>query len=172
LHFIVMGVTGAGKSTVGAALARALGAEFVEGDDFHPPENRARMSAGVPLTDADRAGWLRALAARLARAQDEGRGLVVSCSALKRAYRDVLRAAAPVRFVFLEGDRPLIAERVAGRSGHFMSPALLESQFATLEVPAPDEEAWRFDVATPPDEIVLEVVGRIVRDGDPTRAGR
>lgn len=167
-----MGVTGAGKSTVGAALARALGAEFVEGDDFHPPENRARMAAGIPLTDADRAGWLQALAAQLAQAHADGRGLVVSCSALKRSYRDVLRAAAPVRFVFLDGDRALIAERLDRRAGHFMPPALLDSQFATLEAPTPDEEAWRLDVATPPDEIALEVVAMVVRASTPSSAPR
>ncbi|MCC6927583.1 MAG: gluconokinase [Gemmatimonadaceae bacterium] len=160
---VLMGVAGAGKSTVGAALASALGVEFVEGDDLHPAENRARMSAGIPLTDADRAGWLRTLAEQLAQAHREGRGLVVACSALKRAYRDVLRAGAPVRFVFLDGDRWLIAERLERRRGHFMPPALLDSQFATLEAPAPDEAAWRFDVSTPPDEIALEVVARLVK---------
>lgn len=159
--YVVMGVAGSGKSTVGAALARALGVDFVEGDAYHPPENVERMSRGVPLTDEDRAGWLRALAARIGEARAAGSGLVVTCSALKRSYRDVLRAAAPeLRFVFLRGPRPLVAERLAGRRGHFMPPSLLDSQLATLQEPTPDEGAWVCDVAAPPQEIVADLVAR------------
>jgi len=119
------------------------------------------MSRGIPLTDDDRAAWLRALALRVRAAREAGTGLVVTCSALKRAYRDVLRAeAAELRFVFLRGPRALIAERLAGRRGHFMPPALLDSQLDTLEEPAADERAWVCDVAAPPEEIVAALVAR------------
>ncbi len=150
-----MGVAGSGKSTVGAALARVLGVVFVEGDAYHPPENVERMSRGIPLGDADRAGWLRA-------AEEAGAGLVMACSALKRSYRDVLRAGAPdLQLVFLRGSRSLIAERLGGRRGHFMPPSLLESQFATLEPPWPDESAWVCDAEDPPEEIVASLVARV-----------
>jgi gluconokinase len=156
-----MGVAGSGKSTIGAAFARALDVEFVEGDDYHPPENVERMAAGVPLTDEDRAGWLRALARRLREAAGAGAGLVMTCSALKRSYRDVLRAGAPdVRFVFLRGPRALIAERLASRRGHFMPASLLDSQFATLEEPSPDEEAWVCDIRESPAALVAGLVAR------------
>src|SRR5829696_7197059 len=109
--YVVMGITGSGKSTVGARLARTLGLHFVEGDDYHPPENVRRMAAGIPLTDDDRADWLRALAARLREANETGAGVVITCSALKRSYRDLLRAAAPdVQFVYLKGSREPVAE--------------------------------------------------------------
>jgi gluconokinase len=156
-----MGVAGSGKSTVGAALARALGVDFVEGDEYHPADNVERMSRGIPLTDDDRAEWLRALATRLREAKDAGTGLVMTCSALKRSYRDVLRAgAADVQFVFLRGPGALIAERLAGRRGHFMPASLLDSQLATLEEPAPDEEAWVCDIRESPDELVAALVAR------------
>ena len=159
--YVVMGVAGSGKSTIGAALARALGVDFVEGDAYHPPENVQRMAAGVPLTDADRAGWLRALAGRLREAREARTGLVVACSALKRSYRDVLRDGAPdVQFVFLRGTHPLIAARIAGRRGHFMPASLLDSQFATLEEPATDEGVWEYDAAEPPEALVAELVAR------------
>ena len=122
-----MGVSGSGKSLIGAALARALGIVFVEGDDYHPAENVERMASGVPLTDDDRAGWLCALAERISESKDAGTGLVMTCSALKRSYREVLRAdASALRFVFLRGPRALIAERVATRRAHFMPSSLLE----------------------------------------------
>ena len=159
--YVVMGVSGSGKTVIGTALARALGVEFVEGDDYHPAENVKRMAAGIPLTDDDRALWLRALAARLREAKDAGTGLVMSCSALKRSYRDVLRAQAPeVTFVFLKGRRDLIAERIAGRHGHFMPPSLLESQFAALEAPSPDEHAWVCDISKSPEDLVAALVAR------------
>jgi gluconokinase len=156
-----MGVAGAGKSLIGASLAGALGVEFVEGDDYHPPENVARMASGIPLTDEDRDGWLRALTARLAEASDQGRGLVMSCSALKRRYRDRLRAGdGDVQLIYLRGPEPLLAERLAGRIGHYMPGSLLESQLAALEEPTPDEGAWVCDVGAAPDEIVASLAAR------------
>ena len=143
---VVMGVSGSGKSTVGALLAGALGAAFIEGDALHPPQNVAKMSAGTALTDADREGWLRAIAAQLGTARAAGHGLVVSCSALKRAYRDTLRASAPdLRLVYLRGDFDLLDARMAARSGHYMPASLLASQFAALEPPLPDEHAIELD---------------------------
>ncbi len=146
---VVMGVSGAGKSTVGTLIAQRRGLSFRDADDFHPPANVAKMSRGQPLTDGDRAPWLAAIGAHLA--AHHGRGCVVTCSALKRAYRDVLRGAAPeTRFVFLNGPVDLVAARQAAREGHFMPPSLVASQFATLERPAPEEGAIELDVAAPP----------------------
>jgi gluconokinase len=159
--YVVMGVSGSGKTVIGTALARALGVEFVEGDDYHPADNVKRMARGIPLTDDDRALWLRALAARLREAKDAGTGLVMSCSALKRSYRDVLRArVGEVNFIFLKGQRTLIADRIAGRRGHFMPPSLLESQFAALEEPSPDEHAWVCDINNSPEDLVAAMVAR------------
>jgi gluconokinase len=151
-----MGVAGAGKSVVGSAFADAIGVAFVDGDDYHPRRNVEKMAAGIPLTDEDRAEWLGILGARLRAAHDAGEGLVVACSALKRAYRDVLRDTAGtfVRFVHLRGDRALIADRLGQRRGHFMPASLLDSQLATLEEPASDEQAWTFDVRATPQDIV------------------
>lgn len=153
---VVMGVSGTGKSTVGRALADELGIPFVEGDDLHPAENVAKMSAGIPLTDDDRAPWLDLVAAQLTRP------VVVACSALRGAYRDRLRMAAPdLALVYLHGSRELLATRMAGRDGHFMPTTLLDSQLATLEEPTPDEDAIPADVALRPDEIVELVSGRL-----------
>lgn len=167
--YVVMGVAGSGKSLIGAALARALGVEFVEGDDYHPAENVSRMAAGIALTDEDRAGWLRSIASRIREARADGVGLVVACSALKRRYRDVLRAesgVAALRFVLLRGKRALIADRLTSRRGHFMPPSLLESQFDALEEPSPDEQAWVYDVTQAPDEIVSALVTRARVNGE------
>ena|ERR1700674_2297689 len=154
-----MGVAGSGKSLIGATLANALGIEFVEGDEHHSAENVERMSRGVPLTDNDRARWLGSLAARIREAKDAGAGLVLSCSALKRSYRDILRAeASELRFVFLKGERALIAQRLAQRRGHFMPPSLLDSQLATLEEPSPDERAWVCDIRQSPQDLVSALV--------------
>jgi len=154
-----MGVAGSGKSVIGAAFARALGVEFVEGDKYHSAENIERMSHGVPLTDDDRTLWLRSLAARIREARRADTGLVISCSALKRSYRDILRAeASDLQFVFLKGERSLIAERLAGRRGHFMPASLLDSQLAVLEEPSPDEDARVFDISKSPSEIVAALV--------------
>ena len=156
-----MGVAGSGKTVIGAALARALHIDFLEGDEYHSAKNVERMSSGIPLTDGDRAQWLRSLAVRLRDAKDAGTGLVMTCSALKRSYRDVLRAeAGELRFVFLRGPRALLAERIAGRRGHFMPPSLLDSQLATLEEPAPDEHAWVCDIRESPQDLVAALVTR------------
>ncbi|MGW2890792.1 gluconokinase [Streptomyces griseoruber] len=153
----VMGVAGTGKTTIGHLLATRLGVPYAEGDDFHPPANIAKMSAGVPLEDADRWPWLDAIGAWAhGRA---GRGGVVSCSALKRAYRDRLRATAPgLVFVHLAGDRALIEDRMGHRRGHFMPTALLDSQFATLQPLQPDEAGVVVDVSGTPEEITERAV--------------
>jgi gluconokinase len=134
-----MGVAGSGKSVIGAALARALGVDFVEGDDYHSPQNVDRMSSGVPLTDEDRAAWLSALAARISKARKSGKGLVVSCSALKRSYRDILRAeAGELQFIYLRGPRAVIVERIAQRRGHLNESERLYAQASDLAAKAGD----------------------------------
>lgn len=153
---VVMGVSGSGKSAIGAALAEALGLPFQEGDVLHPPANVAKMAAGVPLEDADRWPWLDAVAAALAT------GGVVSCSALKRSYRDRLRAGAgrPVAFVFLEGSEALLTERMGARTGHFMPVSLLASQLATLEDPTGEPGTVAVDIDQPiPDIVAAAVAG-------------
>jgi gluconokinase len=158
---VVMGVSGSGKSTVGAALAQRLRVPFVDGDDLHPPANIAKMSAGLALDDNDRHPWLEAIGEWLAAHEQEGG--VVSCSALKRKYRDQLRHHVHrVEFVHLHGTREVIAARQATRPGHFMPASLLTSQFATLEPLAPDEHGLVVDVARPVDAIVQEYVDRAV----------
>jgi len=156
----VMGVSGSGKTTVGAALADALGLRFVDGDALHPVANVAKMAAGIPLDDADREPWLDAIGSVLA-----DRPVVVACSALKRAYRDRLRAAAPrLELVFLDGDRELLAARMAARPGHFMPTSLLDSQLATLEPPTVDEHPLTVDIATPVADIVAALEERMTHD--------
>ncbi len=152
---VVMGVSGCGKSTIGQQLADALALRFIEGDALHPPRNVALMAAGTALTDDDRRDWLLTLAARLAQAAAAGQGLVVSCSALKRSYRDLLRSGAPgLRFVYLNGSPALLAERLAARAGHYMPASLLQSQLDTLQEPAAEEHAIRLDIAHPPPALV------------------
>ncbi|WP_459675399.1 gluconokinase [Acidisoma sp. 7E03] len=137
---IVMGVSGSGKSTIAADLAQRLGWPMIEGDDLHPAANIAKMSQGIPLTDADRTPWLETIAARIDDWRRAGQQGVVTCSSLKRAYRDILRAGhKDVRFVYLNGSYDLLYGRMQHRTRHFMPPALLQSQFDTLEVPGPDE---------------------------------
>ena len=159
----VMGVSGSGKTTVGAALAQRLGVPFADADDFHPPANVAKMSAGTPLTDDDRWPWLD----RVAEALRAEAPLVIGCSALRRAYRDRIRAGAggPVAFVHLAGSKALIGARMAARQGHFMPPALLDSQFATLEPPAPEEGALALDVAATPEALVAAAADWLRRQG-------
>lgn len=157
-----MGVSGVGKTVVGTRLAQALGVAYLDGDDIHPPENVRKMAQGIPLTDDDRRGWLEAIAARLADARRTGSRLVVSCSALKRAYRDVLRTAdADMIFVHLTGDPTLIRQRMAQRVGHYMPATLLDSQLAALEVPATDEHAWTYNAVDTAESIVAHIVGRL-----------
>ena len=147
---VIMGVSGSGKSTVARPLAERLGWPFAEGDDFHPPANIAKMKAGVPLDDADRAPWLAAIAAWIDGQAAAGAAGVVTCSALKRAYRDRLTDGRPqVRIVYLKGSRAVIAARVAKRAHHFMPPSLLASQFADLEPPGPDEHPIVIDIDQP-----------------------
>ena len=156
---VVMGVSGTGKSTIGQALAEALEVPFVEGDDLHPAANRQKMASGIPLTDADRAPWLDAVAAAL------DRPVVVACSALKRRYRDRLRETAPdLELVFLHGTAELLAARMEGREGHFMPTSLLRSQLDTLEEPGADEDTIGVDVALRPDEIIELVVHRLEKE--------
>lgn len=159
---VVMGVSGCGKSTVGRKLAQRLGADFLEGDDLHPEENVARMAAGIALTDEDRQGWLQTLAARLTMAKVHGRSLVISCSALKHSYRDILREGAPnLLLVHLKGDYDLLAARMACRPSHYMPPSLLDSQFAALEPPGPDENALTLDVEQSPELIVNAILEQL-----------
>ncbi len=153
-RIVVMGVAGAGKTTVALELAARLGARYVEGDDLHPPDNVARMAAGVPLTDDDRAPWLDRLASELAAGGD----VVATCSALRRRYRDVLRRAGGVRFVFLDLDPATAARRAAGRTGHFMPPTMVASQFETLERPTADEaDVVTVDARGAIDDVVAHV---------------
>ncbi len=165
IALVVMGVSGSGKSTVGAGIAAALGLDFVDGDGLHSPASVARMQAGIPLADSDRWPWLDRIGARLADADAAPAGLVVACSALKRAYRDRIRAAAPgVRFVFLDGKAELIAGRMQGRSGHYMPPTLLASQLATLERPdALESDALRVDIAEPAEAIIAAAARALQR---------
>lgn len=158
--YVIMGVSGSGKTTIGELLAHTLGIPFLEGDDLHPRANIERMAHGIPLTDEDRRPWLLAIAQRLREAEQSGSGLVVTCSALKRSYRDLLRShgAAETRFVYLRGSEPTIAERLARRRGHFMPASLLESQFAALEEPGDDEHASVFDIRESPEAIVANLV--------------
>ncbi|MCK0196423.1 gluconokinase [Ancylobacter sp. 6x-1] len=152
---VVMGVTGCGKSSVAAALAKRIGARLIEGDAFHPPANIARMSAGIPLTDADRAGWLDRLGEEARACLAGGEVPIVTCSALRRAYRDRLRAAVPgIGFLFLALDRSVAAERVARRPAHFMPPSLVASQFATLEPPFGEASTMTLDATLPLAAIV------------------
>jgi len=159
IRWVVMGVSGCGKSTVGRALADAHGAPYVEGDDFHPPANVTKMSAGQPLDDGDRADWLRALQQQIRTARTQGASLVVSCSALKRRYRDLLREGDPaLRFAHLDGPRDLIAERLSARRDHYMPPLLLDSQLATLEPLGQDEQGIELDIRHAPAQLVREIL--------------
>jgi carbohydrate kinase (thermoresistant glucokinase family) len=144
---VVMGVSGSGKSTVAKALAEALAWPFEEGDDLHPPANVAKMRAGHPLTDEDRKPWLEAIGRWIDGQAAKDEPGVITCSALRRAYRDQIRQGRPqVKLVFLEGSRSLIADRLSHRQGHFMPPSLLDSQFEALEEPGPDEPVIKVNI--------------------------
>ncbi|MEV4512151.1 gluconokinase [Dactylosporangium sp. NPDC049525] len=158
---IVMGVAGTGKTTIGALLAGRLGWLYAEADDFHPAANVTKMAAGEPLTDEDRAPWLAAIGQWIDDRAAEGIPGVVSCSGLRRTYRDQLRDGRPqVRLVFLEGSRELITRRLAARHGHFMRVEMLDSQFAALEPPQPDEDVTEVSIDATPEQIVAEIMLR------------
>ena len=159
---VVMGVSGSGKTTVAIRLAEALHCQFREGDDFHPPSNVEKMRGGMPLTDADRLPWLRKIAAQIDDWRSRGESGVLTCSALKRAYRDIIIGdRKDVTLVYLRGSRELIHQRMMARHKHFMPVALLDSQFATLEEPGPDENAVVVDVNGSPEEIVVEILRQL-----------
>ena len=159
---VVMGVSGSGKSTIADRLAARLGWRYEDGDRFHPPANVAKMSAGQPLTDEDRWPWLQAIADEIDRLAASGQRAVVACSALKRAYRDILvHGRDDVRIVFLNGTQDLIADRLAARKGHFMPPGLLASQFRTLEPPQPDERPITVSIDAPIEAIVDDIVSQL-----------
>jgi gluconokinase len=161
---VVMGVAGSGKTTVAALLARRLGCEVAEADDFHPPSNLAKMSAGQPLDDRDREPWLADIAGWIAARDRDGRSAVVTCSALKRSYRDLLRTASPrLAFLHLTGSPELIAARMRARTGHFMPVSLLDSQLATLEPLGPDERGLTLDVGGAPEELAAAAAAGLAR---------
>jgi gluconokinase len=151
---IVMGTTGSDKTTIGTLLAKRLGWQFVDADAFHPPANIEKMKHGIPLTDADREPWLKALHDKIVEWTAEKRNVVLACSALKQSYRDELRASSEVKFVYLKGSYELFSQRVFARKGHFAKQDLLASQFATLEEPT---DAIIVDAAPSPEQIVSEV---------------
>ena len=156
---VVMGVTSSGKTSLGERLAARLGWPFRDADSFHPPENVAKMSGGTPLTDEDRKPWLAAIAAWIDDLRARGEHGIVTCSALKRAYRQVIVGDRPdVTLVYLKGSRELIGRRMATRQHHFMPPALLDTQFATLEPPIADARTLVIDVGPTPDEIIEKIV--------------
>ena len=159
---VVMGVAGSGKSTIAEKLAERLGWTYEDGDNFHPEANVAKMSAGQPLTDEDRWPWLQSIADEIDKVSRTGNRLVIACSALKRAYRDVLvHGRRDIGIVFLDGSPALIAQRLKSRQGHFMPPALLDSQFRTLEPPAPDERPIVVSIDAPVEAIVDAIVGQM-----------
>lgn len=161
LHLVVMGVSGSGKTTIAQAINGRLGWQFAEGDDFHPPASVAKMAAGVPLTDADRWPWLQVLAEWTREQDRQGRSTVLTCSALRRAYRDVLREGAErTFFVHLVGTKELLLQRMSGRE-HYMPSSLLESQLDTLEPLAADEPGMVVDIAQPPASIADRVMARL-----------
>lgn len=159
---IAMGVSGSGKTTVAALLAAALGWQFQEGDDLHPAANVAKMRGGTPLTDADRLPWLEKIAEEIDRWREQGLSGVVTCSALKRIYRDIIIGSRPeMQLVYLKGSYDLIQSRLAARHEHFMPAALLKSQFATLQEPASDEHPIVIDVGGKPADIAAEIVRQL-----------
>jgi len=159
---VVMGVSGSGKTTIAALLAGRLGWEFEDGDDFHPPANVAKMHGGTPLTDEDRWPWLHSMAAWVDATRGAGRHGVLACSALKRAYRAILVGDRPdVRLIYLKGSRELIGRRQAARQGHFMPPGLLDSQFAALEEPGPEEHPIVASVEPRPMKVVQDLTSQL-----------
>lgn len=167
---VVMGVSGSGKSTVGALLGRRLGVRFIDGDDLHPEANREKMRSGIPLDDDDRRPWLRVIGRTLESGQREGNGVIIACSALKRRYRDLLREHAPdVLFLHLEGSADTLEARMAARNHEFMPASLLVSQLAALEPLGADEAHVLLDVRRSPDQLA-DSVATAVRAGTPKPA--
>ena len=158
---VVFGVTGAGKSLIGKQLAQQLGWAFHDADDYHSPENLDKLKRGIALTDDDRWPWLDRLRQVIVEAQARREPIVLASSALKRVYRRRLDAGSAVTFVYLKADKPLIAERLRQRSGHFMNPDLIDSQFATLEEPRADEHAIVVDASAAPDEIIRQITAAL-----------
>jgi gluconokinase len=160
---VVMGVAGSGKTSVGERLAARLGMTFRDADEFHTAANKDKMSSGIPLTDADRWPWLDAIGAAIAAAVSAGEGIIVACSALKRVYRQriLARAGDVVVFVWLDGSRQTLGERIGGRKGHFMPASMLDSQLATLEPPAADEPAVRVAIEPPLDQVVEAAIASL-----------
>ena len=158
---IVFGVSGAGKTTIGKLLVEELGWQFYEADDFHPRANIEKMRSGLPLTDEDRWPWLERLREQIMRSLAAKENAVLACSALKRVYREHLRVSGDVKFVFLRGDYALIERQLRRRRGHFMNPALLQSQFADLEEPQPDEDVLTIDLGRSPQELVDEIKAKL-----------
>jgi carbohydrate kinase (thermoresistant glucokinase family) len=162
---VVMGVAGSGKSTIGEALSQRLGWRYADGDSFHPPVNVAKMSAGQPLTDEDRWPWLKAIAAEIERCRQEGQHIIIACSALKKAYRDILvHSRDDIRMVYLNGSHDLVADRIGHRKGHFMPPGLLDSQFAALEPPSPDERPIIVSIDASVEVIVEHILQQLQPD--------
>jgi gluconokinase len=161
---VVMGVASCGKTTIGEALAQHLGVEFVEGDKLHSPENVAKMSAGIALTDDDRWPWL----AQVGLALEGSSGRIASCSALKRSYREAIAAAAkrPVKFIHLHGSRIVLQQRITARKGHFMPPSLLDSQLATLECPSENENAISINIDQSTESIVTQALAFLHKERD------
>jgi gluconokinase len=162
---IICGVSGAGKSTVGKLLAQELHWKFFEADDFHPAANIEKMKAGVPLTDEDRKPWLDKLRQLIKGCIAAGENAVLACSALKKAYRDQLRVSPAVKFVFLRGSRERVGEQLRDRCGHFMNPALLNSQFEDLEEPQPSECALSVAIGRSPDHLVELIIRNLKLSG-------
>ncbi len=161
MQLVIMGVSGSGKSTLGERLAKVLGCRFVDGDQLHSPANLAKMKAGIPLEDADRWPWLQRVGVVLAENSNSQRGIIVACSALRRAYRESIRELAPaVEFVFLYGDREILFQRLQARRGHFFDPSLLDSQLATLEPLEPDEPGFAFSIEAPPEKLLQQLLER------------
>jgi gluconokinase len=158
---IIFGVSGAGKTTVGELLALELGWRFFEGDDFHPAANIEKMRTGNPLTDKDRWPWLERLRQQIERSLGAGENAILACSALKRAYRDHLRVSEAVKFVFLRGDYALVEKQLRSRHGHFMNPALLQSQFDDLEEPRPDENVLTIGLEQTAQQIVERIKAKL-----------
>lgn len=168
--YVVMGVSGSGKSTVGKLIAGKLGGHYAEGDAFHPPENVDKMRQGHPLDDNDRAPWLAAMAAAIRDWNAKSETVVLSCSALKHRYRDVLRTGGDVRFIYLAGSKALISSRLAARKGHYMPASLLDSQFAALEPPG-DDEAITVSIDGTPAEIAERALDALSSRAPSLRSG-